>query len=65
MTLKRLRKLRAMSQDELAEASGVGRATISRLERGKGSAHGRTIRALAETLGIEPSELISEREFPG
>jgi transcriptional regulator with XRE-family HTH domain len=56
--LKLLRRLRAMSQEELAEESGVGRATISRIERGETGAHGRTLRRLAAALGVDVSELV-------
>ncbi len=56
--LKTLRRLRAMSQEELAEESGVGRATISRIERGETGAHGKTLRKLAKTLGVDVSELV-------
>jgi transcriptional regulator with XRE-family HTH domain len=56
--LKELRKLRALSQDELAEAAGIGRATLSRIERGETGAHGRTLRRLAEALGVSVEELV-------
>ena len=56
--LKNLRQLRAMSQEELAEESGVGRATISRIERGETGAHGRTLRRLAAALGVDVAELV-------
>ncbi len=56
--LKALRQLRAMSQQELAEASGVGRATISRIERRETGAHGRTLRRLANALGVGVEELV-------
>ena len=56
--LRELRELRALSQDELAEAAGVGRATISRLERRETGAHGRTLRKLAKALGVDVSELV-------
>ena len=57
--LKQLRKLRALSQQELAEASGVGRVTLSRIERGETGAHGRTLRRLAKALGVGVEELVS------
>ena len=57
--LRTLRRLRAMSQEELAEASGVGRATISRIERGETGAHGRTLRKLAAALGVGVEELVA------
>lgn len=56
--LKELRKLRAMSQEELAEAAGIGRATISRIERGETGAHGRTLRRLAGVLSVGVEELV-------
>jgi transcriptional regulator with XRE-family HTH domain len=56
--LKELRRLRALSQQELAEESGVGRATISRIERGETGAHGRTLRRLAAALRVGVEELV-------
>ena len=56
--LKELRKLRALSQQELAEAAGIGRATLSRIERGETGAHGRTLRRLAQALGVGVEELV-------
>ena len=56
--LKELRKLRALSQQELAEAAGIGRATLSRIERGETGAHGRTLRRLANALGVGVEELV-------
>jgi transcriptional regulator with XRE-family HTH domain len=56
--LKELRRLRALSQEELAEASGVGRATISRIERRETGAHGRTLRRLAAALEVGVEELV-------
>jgi transcriptional regulator with XRE-family HTH domain len=51
-----LRKKATFSQEELAERAGVGRATISRLERG-GNASYETIKRLAEALGTERTRL--------
>jgi transcriptional regulator with XRE-family HTH domain len=56
--LRALRRLRALSQEELSEHSGVGRATISRIERGETGAHGRTLRKLAKALGVGVEELV-------
>jgi transcriptional regulator with XRE-family HTH domain len=56
--LKALRQLRALSQEELSERSGVGRATISRIERGETGAQGRTLRRLASALGVGVEELV-------
>jgi transcriptional regulator with XRE-family HTH domain len=56
--LKELRRLRALSQQELADAASVGRNTISRIERGETGAHGRTLRRMAKALGVGVEELV-------
>jgi transcriptional regulator with XRE-family HTH domain len=56
--LRELRHTRVLSLHELEAKSGVSYATIHRLEHGKTSAHPRTIRKLAEALGVDPSELL-------
>ena len=62
MQLKRLRRERAMSLRDLGERSGVAYDTINRLELGKQEAQPRTIRKLAEALGVEPTELMKGEE---
>jgi transcriptional regulator with XRE-family HTH domain len=47
-----------MSLRELGERSGIAFDTINRLELGKQAAQPRTIRKLADTLGVEPTELM-------
>jgi transcriptional regulator with XRE-family HTH domain len=46
----------------LAERSGVAYDTINRLELGKQDAQPRTIRRLAEALGVQPKELMKGEE---
>jgi transcriptional regulator with XRE-family HTH domain len=58
--LKELRRERVLSLRELEEKSGVSYNTIWRLEDGRQGAHPRTVRRLAEALGVEPKELIQE-----
>jgi transcriptional regulator with XRE-family HTH domain len=58
--LKELRRERVLSLRELEERSGVSYNSIWRIEDGRQGAHPRTIRKLAEALGVEPSELIRE-----
>jgi transcriptional regulator with XRE-family HTH domain len=58
--LKELRRERVLSLRELEERSGVSYNTIWRIEDGRQGAHPRTIRRLAEALGVQPSELIKE-----
>jgi transcriptional regulator with XRE-family HTH domain len=58
--LKELRRERVLSLRELEKRSGVSYNTIWRLEDGRQGAHPRTVRKLAEALGVQPSELIRE-----
>ena len=57
--MPRLRDVRhrmALSQEELAEKSGVARSTIIKLEAGR-DAWPSTVRKLATALGVKPAEL--------
>ena len=56
--LRRLRRERAVSQRELSRMTVIAFDTISRLETGKQRAQPRTIRKLADALGVEPKELM-------
>ena len=58
--VRSLRRARFLSQEELSELSGVGRATIARLELGQTTPHARTIRTLAKALSVRPSELVED-----
>ena len=62
MQLKRLRQEQALSLRDLARRSGVAYDTINRLELGKQDAQPRTIRRLAEALGVQPKELMKGEE---
>jgi transcriptional regulator with XRE-family HTH domain len=57
--LKEWRNKRVLTQRELAEKSGVSLDTVTRLDK-VGEAQPRTIRKLAEALGITTDELIGE-----
>lgn len=56
--LRELRKDKVLSMRELEEIAGVSYNTIWRLEAGRQGAHPKTIRKLAEALGVEPRELV-------
>ena len=60
--LRRLRQQAVMSQQQLANESGVARDTISKLETGQRRAYPTTIRKLAASLGVEPRELVENQE---
>jgi transcriptional regulator with XRE-family HTH domain len=66
MDLPRLRRIRqgaVMSQEELAERSGVARDTISKLETGRRGAYPSTIRKLAAGLEVRPQLLMGGVEY--
>ena len=66
MDLPRLRRIRqgaVMSQEELAERSGVARDTISKLETGRRGAYPSTIRKLAAGLEVRPQMLMGGVEY--
>ncbi len=56
--LKELRREKVLSLRELEGRSGVSYNTIWRIEDGRQGAHPKTIRKLAEALGVEASELL-------
>jgi transcriptional regulator with XRE-family HTH domain len=58
--LKELRRERVLSLRELEERSGVSYNTIWRIEDGRQGAHPRTIRKLADALGVRATELVKE-----
>ena len=60
--LRRLRQQAVMSQQQLADESGVARDTISKLETGQRRAYPTTVHKLAASLGVEPRELVEEQE---
>jgi transcriptional regulator with XRE-family HTH domain len=61
--LRGLRRRAVMSQEDLAEKSGVARATISKLETGQRGAYPSTIRKLAAGLDVEPRMLLGGVEY--
>jgi transcriptional regulator with XRE-family HTH domain len=58
--LRRLRRERALSQQDLERLTGIAQATLSDLERSKRGARASTLRKLAGALGVEPKELMKE-----
>jgi len=59
--VKLLREAKNLTQTELAEKSGLSLRTIQRIESGN-IPKGFTLRAIAETLEIEPESLFSNKE---
>ena len=58
--LKMLREDQVLSQRELARMAGLAYGTVWRIENGFTEVHPSTIRKLAETLGVEPRELVKK-----
>ena len=56
--LRELRKARDLSQEKLAELSGLERTYISQAEQGRRNTTLSTMQKLAAGLGIAPSELL-------
>lgn len=60
--LKRVRREHAMTQEDLAEASGVSRDLIAKLEQGRRqTARISSLGALADALDVELSDLLGKR----
>jgi transcriptional regulator with XRE-family HTH domain len=60
--LRETRKRKLLTQEQLSERSGVGIATIVRIERNQVEPRGSTIRKLAEALSVDPHELVKPEE---
>ncbi|MBJ7596326.1 MAG: helix-turn-helix transcriptional regulator [Candidatus Dormibacteraeota bacterium] len=58
--IRRLRLGRFLTQEQLAQAAGLGRATIRRLEGGQVRPRLGTITALAAALDTSPEELVPD-----
>ncbi len=62
--MARCRKEKGMTQEQLAEASGVTARTIQRIESGVVTPQGQTLKLLAEALQVHPGELVSVDTAP-
>ena len=60
--IRRLRLERFLSQADLARRADMHPVTLTRLESGSSAPSARSVRALAEALGVEPSELATPDE---
>ncbi len=66
-TLEALRRRRPLTQRELAHQAGVSEATIRAIENGQhlGRLRPRTMRAIAQALGVEPIDIAEFRASLG
>jgi transcriptional regulator with XRE-family HTH domain len=61
--LRRLRDAAYLSQAEAALKAGISRAALSRLENDQAVPIQRTVRRLAEALGVNPHEIAQPSEL--
>ena len=52
-----------MTQEALARAAEIGRVTLVRLENGEQSPRFKTLKSVADALGLEAPDLLVEPEF--
>ena len=61
--VRRYRESAGLTQEALARAAEIGRVTLVRLENGEQSPRFKTLKAVADALGMEAPELLVEPEF--
>lgn len=64
-SVRRMRREKGLSQQELADLAGVGQDSISAIETGKHEPHPRTLRKLAEVLDVEVADFFREQALSG
>src|SRR5829696_3747972 len=62
--VRRMRREKGLSQQELAGLAGVGQDSISAIETGKHEPHPRTLRKLANALEVEVADFFKEPALP-
>jgi transcriptional regulator with XRE-family HTH domain len=61
--IRRHRKAKGLSQEELAELAGLNRNYVGFVERAERSPRAVTIFRLARALGVHPAELLREMKW--
>ena len=61
--VRRYRESAGLTQQALAQAANIGRVTLVRLEKGEQSPRFKTLKAVADALGMEAPDLLVEQEF--
>ena len=65
LRIRQLRERKGVSLRELARLSGVGAATLSRIESGEGNPRLTTLVRLAEVLDVSMQQLFEKRKRKG
>ena len=63
LTIKKRREMLQVTQETLAELSGVGLRTLKQFESGKGNPTIKTLQKLADILGMEVCLQLQERKI--
>jgi transcriptional regulator with XRE-family HTH domain len=63
--LRRWRKERQLSQEEMAEVLAVHRTYLGGVERGERNLTLRSVEQIAATLDLDPLELLRDQSSPG
>ena len=63
-SVRRMRREKGLSQQDLADLAGVGQDSISAIETGRHEPHPRTLRKLANALGAEVADFFREPAVP-
>ena len=61
--VRRYRESAGFTQEALARAAEIGRVTLVRLEKGEQSPRFKTLKAVADALGMDAPDLLVEPEF--
>ena len=61
--VRRFRESSGLTQQALARAANIGRVTLVRLEKGEQSPRFKTLKAVADALGMDAPDLLVEPEF--
>ena len=61
--VRRYRESAGLTQEALARAAEIGRVTLVRLENGEQSPRFKTLKAVADALGMDAPDLLVEPEF--
>ena len=61
--VRRYRESAGLTQEGLARAADIGRVTLVRLEKGEQSPRFKTLKGVADALGMEAPDLLVEPEF--
>jgi transcriptional regulator with XRE-family HTH domain len=62
--IREARKLRGLSQEQLAENAKVNLRTIQRIENNKSAPRGKTLTLICSALGLRPEDILSFSQQP-